>query len=147
MRLLLALGLSLLAGCAQRPDTIAPRDYAFSAQSDTSPNRFRLTYFGPPEPPRRNMDPTPSPRQGVSGEAPESLPGQGNLISDHQLFTLLEQELDQRHLCLQGYRILSRRPTARGVTMEGQCLDATPAVNALPDRGLNDAAPRVKGVN
>ncbi|GAA4898781.1 hypothetical protein [Ferrimonas pelagia] len=132
MRGALAASLVMIAGCAQTADPITEQDYAFSVQPDETSSHFRLTYFGQPGGEPNRMAPNGAIQPARDGD---TVPGQGALINEHQLFLLLEQQLDQRQLCLHGYRITQRRPTRRGVTLEGHCRPPLTAPSEAPDAG------------
>ncbi|WP_298445142.1 hypothetical protein [uncultured Ferrimonas sp.] len=111
MRLTLFLRLSLLGtvmaltGCSSQPEPPPSLEYAFWLDSDAVlQNQFRITFFKPD-----------------SSWYKSSKRRTNPLLDDHNLFLHLEKELDQRQLCLQGYQIMERRPTAKGITLAGRC--------------------------
>ncbi|MBY5992570.1 hypothetical protein [Ferrimonas balearica] len=113
----------LLSACASAPP--APEHFFTTETDEQGELRFTFNYIQVTEPlsrrqrqqlaqleasqPRRNRDPEPP------------LPGQGPLIDQHQLYLDLEKELDERGLCLEGYRIDRRHPTRQGISLSGRC--------------------------
>ncbi|MBY6017740.1 hypothetical protein KUW04_08130 [Halomonas denitrificans] len=132
---------SLLAACANSPSP----NHQFYTESGPDGLHFTLVHYSDPDteakarPAPPQADNGRGSRRGGGGKGGERERGgrergtpppsdtassavpQGG-IDDHTLMALLEQELDQRQLCLDGYRILEQRPTQRGVLLRGHCL-------------------------
>ncbi|SHH77849.1 hypothetical protein [Ferrimonas marina] len=119
LRTLPLLGLILLTGCSSAGPKPLPEDnHAFSFDTgQDGETEFVFTYFGEeaaPDPRLRRLQQRPTSDSGP-------VPGSGAYVDEHQLFLLLERELDANELCLDGYRIIKRRPTRHGITMQGRC--------------------------
>lgn len=122
-----------LTACSTKPKT----NHLFSTNSDASGTiHFQLNYFGEqgtteraeakPRKQKREKGPKGgapkgqrSSRENSDNDAP--VPSYRGLTEEHQLTALLEQELDQRKLCLNGYQIIEQRPTQNGLVIVGKC--------------------------
>lgn len=119
--LLLFSGLAACAGKAPIPPP--PQHFFNTEQGPDGETRFTFNYIQP-EQERRSRRREPA----LLVEVPDSrdanapvLPGQGPMIDQHQLYLDLEKALDERQLCLNGYRIDQRYPTRQGVSLRGRC--------------------------
>ncbi|MBY6186418.1 hypothetical protein KUV89_07310 [Marinobacter hydrocarbonoclasticus] len=113
--------ISGLAACSSKPPP-PPQHYFTTETGADGTVRFTFNYIQITESSRTR-------KRGSQPASPEAynyvgmtLPGQGPLIDQHQLFVDLEKALDARQLCLEGYRIDQRHPTRRGVSLQGRCL-------------------------
>ncbi|MBY6186466.1 hypothetical protein KUV89_07550 [Marinobacter hydrocarbonoclasticus] len=123
--------LPMLSACASDPTP----DYRFYTEPGPSGLRFTLVHFNhdAAEPTNQPAAQSSRPDKGQGqrrgkGQRPdaaqrerESAPVPNSSVADSELLALLEQELDQRSLCPDGYRIDQWRPTQRGVLLQGQC--------------------------
>ncbi|SHH21256.1 hypothetical protein [Ferrimonas marina] len=139
MKLYRLLPLLFIAGCSSKPE---PADHAFRHQlTDEGTVLFTLSYFGNDDE-RRGGDAKSREGRGKGGGRggrggerggpggsrgdrdamdPEQHAEMAAERSSAKLIPLLESELDQRGLCLEGYEILEQRPTAKGIALQGQC--------------------------
>lgn len=123
--------LPLLTACASNPTP----DHRFYTETGEQGMTFTLVHFN-------EADETPGVQRAPNGERPakgqrgggqragksrgerpaDSAPSASTPPQqDSVLLALLEQELDQRQLCPEGYHITQWRPTERGVLIQGQC--------------------------
>ncbi|MBY5992536.1 hypothetical protein [Ferrimonas balearica] len=131
------LSLSLLTACASDPSP----NHQFYTESGPNGLHFTLVHYSESE---ADAERGPAPAQAENGKgshrggkgggrrvSEQERGGQSRTakdtvpkgaIDDRTLMALLEQELDQRQLCLEGYRIIEQRPTQHGVVLQGHCL-------------------------
>ncbi|MBY6017697.1 hypothetical protein [Ferrimonas balearica] len=108
-----------LASCAGKPPPPPPQHYFTSEQGADGELRFTFNYIQPIDP--RLSRRLKQERYAEPDAIQVTLPGDGPLIDQHQLYLDLEKALDQRQLCLDGYRIDQRYSTRRGISLQGRC--------------------------
>ncbi|QIZ78130.1 hypothetical protein [Ferrimonas lipolytica] len=145
--LALLLGVS---GCSSKPER---PNHLFQSYVDAAGiTHFQLNYFGngsKEEQPTAKQDkserggkggggkggggkggPPPGGGKGARGETAKNeserpVPQYEGIESEHFLMQLLDNELEQRQLCIAGYKVTEQRPTQNGAVMLGECTQTT----------------------